>query len=172
MSQSYINNGERGDTVRAKLNDRFQVLGQSSVAVSCGADTTEDALATVTIPAGAMGANGRLRITTVWTMTNSANNKTMRVRLGGIAGTIYMTSTQTAQATLRDQREISNRNAQNSQVGAMSGTSGGFGLSTSAVVTSAVDTTADTTVVVTGQKASAGEALTLESYMVELLYSA
>lgn len=148
----------------------WQILAQSSVAATAPADTNENILATVTIPAGAMGANGRLRITTQWTVTNSGNNKTLRARLGGIGGTAYLSSTQTTVATVRDQREIGNRNSQASQVGALI-SGGGFGTTSNAAVTSTVDTSAETTVVITGQKATAGEALTLESYIVEMMFA-
>lgn len=148
----------------------WQVIGQSNVAVSCGADTTEDTLATITVPANSMGANGRLRITTTWTTTNSANSKTLKVKFGG---TSYGTMVITASAATMDMRTVGNRNATNSQVGSSSGTIGGFGNSSAtAPITSAIDTTASTTVAITGQKASSGELLTLESYSVELFYAA
>jgi hypothetical protein len=172
MAQSIIANGESGASVRAKLNDRWQILAQSSGAVSCPADTTEDVLATITIPANAMGPNGRLRITTLWSNTNSGNTKSMRARLGGASGTLYMNVGVTASAALMDIRQISNRNAANSQVGSSTGTTGGLGVSGVAPITSAIDTTADTTLVLTGQKATSGETLTLESYLVELYYAA
>lgn len=146
-------------------------LAKSGAAVSAPADTTEDILATIIIPASAMGANGFLRITTLWTFTSSGNNKTPRIRFSGASGTIYMNPVLTTSVGLYQQTMIANRNATNSQVGfASAGTAGGWGLSSaSANVTSAVDTTAATSVVITGQKASAGETLTLESYLVELL---
>lgn len=151
----------------------WYVLAQSSVAVAIpnSALTTEQTYVTVTVPAGAMGANGLLRITTVWTYTNSANNKTMRVRFGGTSGTQYTSATSTTTASLRTQCQIGNRNATNSQVGG-SIVSAGFGTSTGANQTSAVDTAASVDLVISGQTASAGETLTLESYMVELYYAA
>lgn len=148
------------------------ILSQSGASVSCPADTTEDTLATITVPANALGANGVLRILTTWTFTNSANNKTMRVRYSGGAGTIYSSNVQTTQATSQVLTLISNRNATNSQVGAANDHDGLTLGSASAIVTSAVDTTASTTIVITGQKANSGETLRLERYVVELLYSA
>lgn len=147
------------------------VLAKSGAAVNTPADTSEDTLATITIPANAMGANGFLRITTLWTFTSSGNNKTPRIRFSGAAGTIYMNPVFTATVGLAQMTVIANRGATNSQVGfASAATNGGLGVSSaSANVTSSVDTTAATTVVITGQKASAGETLTLESYLVELL---
>lgn len=144
------------------------VLGASAAAVSCPADTSEDLLATVTIPAGIMGLNGILRIYHLWSFTSSANNKTPRVRLGGIGGTVYGSDVFTTSATWQDMRWIANRGAANSQIGGKS-SAGILTFSTSSNITSSVDTSAATTLVFTGQKASAGETLTLEQYLVELL---
>ena len=147
---------------------RISVLGATAVAVSGGADTNENILATITVPAGAMGLNGILRIYTLFTYTNSGNNKTTRVRFGGIGGTVYGSDVFTTTATFSDMRIIQNRGAANSQVG-MKASAGVFTSSTAAVITSAIDTSAATTVVITAQKASAGETMTLEAYMVELI---
>jgi hypothetical protein len=144
------------------------VLAQSGVAVSGAADTNENALATITIPANSLGINGSIRVWHLWTVTNSANNKTMRVRFSGASGTIYNQIVLTTSAINHQLTVITNRGATNSQVGSAS-LSSSFGASASANVTSAVDTTADTTIVITGQKASAGETITLERYMVEIV---
>jgi hypothetical protein len=146
-----------------------RMIAKSAAAVSVPADTTEDTLATITVPANAMGANGALRITTMWSFTNSGNNKTIRARFSGGAGTQYMNIVFAANANFMDQRTISNRNATNSQVGYVAAAAPFGGATTGGIVTSAVDTTASTTVVITGQKASSGETLTLEMYLVELL---
>jgi hypothetical protein len=146
------------------------VLGASGEAVSGAADTNENTLATVTIAAGLMGVNGIIRVETLWSFTNSVNNKNLRWRLGGIGGTAYLDATQTTTATYHDLRALRNRNSASSQVGwAATATAGGHGASTSAVTTSSVNTAAATTLVITGQKASAGETLTLEAYTVELI---
>lgn len=142
------------------------VLARSAVAVSCPADTTEDVLATVTIPAGAMGISGAVRVTTVWTITNSANAKTLRMRFGGTSGTAYLSTAATTSASFSDCHLISNRGSASSQVGSAQAI--GLGGSAAAVITSSVDTASATTIVISGQKASAGETLTLESYLVEL----
>lgn len=145
------------------------VLAASAVAASHTGDTAETALATVTIPANAMGPNGRVRITTQWSFTNSANNKTLRVRFGGPSGTVYASNIQTTTASVRDQREIANRGVANSQVGGASNTNTSFAQTSGAVVTSSVNTAAATTVVLSGQLASSGETITLESYLVEII---
>lgn len=149
---------------------RARLLGVSGASATAAADTAENVLATVTIPAGVMGVNGALRVKTLWSFTNSANNKNLRARLGGISGTALLDATQTTTATYQDRREIHNRNSQSSQVAwAASATAGGGGASATAVLTASVDTSVATTLVITGQKASAGETLTLEAYAVELL---
>lgn len=173
MAQSIIADGESGASVRAKLNDRWQMLAQSSVAVTGPADTSENILATITVPGGAMGANGRLRIETLFTVTNDANNKILRIRLGGIGGTIIASDTlTTGGGGTRGMRMVGNRNSQSSQISGMSAGSGGFGGGGTAPIATTVDTSADWTIVITGQKASAGNALILDSYCVDLLYHA
>jgi hypothetical protein len=146
-------------------------LAQSAVAASVTGTVAETVLATIAIPAGAMGANGLLRINTLWSMTSSANVKTPRVRLGGASGTEFYSQTHTTVVTLRQQTEIMNRNSQASQVGFPT-IAGGGGWSTSAQsrTTGAIDTSAETSLVISGQLANSGETLTLEAYNVEVLY--
>jgi len=146
------------------------VLGQSAVAVSGGADTNENILATITVPAGAMQEDGRIRITCSFTVNNNGNAKTVRVRFSGIGGTIYKSASLTLVLSAKFVVEIQNRNSEASQVGSASAASTHSGLepSTAALVTSAVDTSVATTIVITAQKAVAGDTMTLESYLVEL----
>lgn len=147
---------------------RGRILGASAAAVSGPADTSENILATVNIPGGAMGLNGKLRVYTSFTVTSSGNNKILRVRLGGIGGTVHYGVTVTTTVNINDMRIISNRGAANSQV-SPGANSASFGQSNTGIVTAAIDTSAATTLVITGQKASAGETLTLDDYLVELL---
>lgn len=144
----------------------WRVLAQSSVAAAHTGNTTETTLASVVIPAGAMGPNGRVRITSLWSATNSANNKTMRHKFGG---TNYSAQNMAAQQGWRHESEIGNRGAAASQVG---NTSNVFGSLAGAPITSAADTTSAVTVLVTGQLANAADTITLESYRVEVLYGA
>jgi hypothetical protein len=140
------------------------------VSMSVTGTLTETALATCTIPAGAMGLNGGVMIYSTWTVTNSANNKTTRIRLGGIGGTAHNDTVWTTIATVPDARRIRNRNSASSQVGSTAAASGGgFSTTSGAVVTSSVDTTAAVDLVFTGQLANTGETITLESYEVWLL---
>jgi hypothetical protein len=144
----------------------------SAVAVTLTGSTSETALATIAIPAGAMGANGILRVTTLWSFTNSGNNKTLRVRLGGIGGKDFFNPVITTNAIIQTQTIIRNRNAQNAQASFAAGMSNAFTTSTAGVVTGTVDTSAAQDLVFTAQLANAGETITLESYLVEILYKA
>ena len=150
----------------------WHVLGASGVASAHTGDTAETQLASITLPGGAMGPNGILRVTTLWSYTNSANNKTLRVRLGGLSGTAFQANVVTASNIGVMQRTIQNRNSQASQIGfnaanAASYTTVGSGTS---VATGSVDTSADQSIVITGQLASAGETVTLEACLVELAH--
>lgn len=156
----------------------WRVLASSAVAVTRNSvngagDQTEETAATVTVPAGAMGANGRLRITSVWSYTSSAGQKLQRIRFGGASGTQYLSGSTTTTNALRLQHEIANRNATNSQVGGFAG-GNSWGTASSGVVTSSVDTTAAVDIVFTTAWAAAAsaESLTLESYLVEVMHAA
>lgn len=148
--------------------ETWQVLAASAMAVSLTGSTAKTTLATVTVPGGAMGANGVLRITSLWSHTNSANNKTPRIEFGG---TQYYGAALTTTATSRMYHTIANRNAENSQVG---GTTSEFnwGSTTGALTTSSQDTSADKDLVFSGQLANGGDTIALESYLVEVLYQA
>lgn len=171
-----IGNNSFGACSTAHVNDvgtrtrrRSVLLAQSAAGVSHTGDANEFAFATITVPGRTMGVNGRLRIETIWSYTNSANNKTLRVRFSGISGTVFFTQTATTTVADRQLTDIANRGATNSQVGGPPTGVGGVSTAGSANTTSAVDTTADTTIVITGQLATTTETITLESYTVELL---
>lgn len=141
------------------------VLAQAVVNASCDATANENALATITLPANTLGPNGSVEIMATWTMTNSVNNKTTRVRFSGAAGTEFQNRIVTTQVTSQQVTSISNAGAANAQRGMGLG-SPGTGETTNAIVASAVDTTVDTSIVISGQKATAGETLTLVKYRV------
>lgn len=148
---------------------KYRVLGASAAAVNAPGDTAENILATVTVPAGAMGTNGIIRILAVWSCTNNANVKTARVRFSGIGGTIFATASMASQVSLRQFTQFANRNATNSQVGGSSAHNVQFTVTTNAAITASVDTTAATTIVLTAEKATGGDTMTLESYSCELI---
>ena len=148
-----------------------QVLAKSGAAVAAPADTSENALATITVPANVMGTNGVLRIRFFFTYTNNANSKTLRLRYSSISGGTPIAVARTTQLASFFEVQIANRNATNSQVHTgITGTHGDGTITTySGVSTTAVDTTAATTLVITAEKATGTDTVTLESYSVELM---
>ena len=146
------------------------MLAASAVAASVTGTTTETALATITLPGGAMGANGILRVTSIFSYTNSANNKNIRMRLGGsgLSGTQLQNVTVSSTSGIMLQRVMQNRNAQNSQVLGASATNTSYGTFGAAPITSGVDTSSDQPIVLSGQLSNSGETLTLESYVIEV----
>jgi hypothetical protein len=141
------------------------VLAQSAVAASHTGNTNLTNLATVTVPGGLMGKNGRLRITSLWSMTNNANSKSVFVSFAATAFySVGVVSTQTLQL----QTNVANRGSQSSQVGAPSDMIGPLA-STSAVVTAANDTSANQSVKLEIALANSSDSITLESYSIEVL---
>lgn len=150
----------------------WHVLAQSAVAVPVTGTTAETVMATIPIPAGAMGPNGAIRVTTVYSVgANNANNKFADVRFGGTGGTLYWAANLANSLSQRNQLVIQNRNSQSSQVGGVAFGALGTPQATG-VTTSAVDTSAAVDLVISGANANAGDTITLESYIVEVLYGA
>ncbi len=170
-----VPNDGTGDPLRDafdKANDNFTelyrnyVLAKSGVGVSHTGNTTETTLATITVPAGAMGPNGQIEVEALFSINNSANSKTMRVRLGGsLAGATATTST----ASFQGKSRIANRNSASSQVAPASLV---VSSSATAVNTLAINTANAADITITGQLANAGDSVTLESYLVRVTYGA
>lgn len=158
----------KATTTRRIIGVPRTILALSHVAVTAPADTNENVLATVTIPANAMGVNGLIEVHAIFMVTNNANTKTCRVRFGGIAGQPYVALGMTTNASYFAHAIVANRGVANSQIG-HTALSSAYGQTTSANITSSVDTTASVDVVISGQKASAGDTMTLEGYIVELV---
>lgn len=154
----------------ARWRHRARALAHSFVASAAHTGTTsETAIATISLLAAVIGANGWLEITTMWACNNNANAKTPRVRFGGIAGTSYELQAMASNVSQRDLTIIANRNSQGSQIGRVSGQgAGGYGVSTAAPQTGAIDTSIAQTIVLTAQLANAGDNMTLEGYSVTL----
>jgi len=156
--------GERGIPGDTTL----KILDMSAQAISRTGSTAEGTLKSITIPANWMGIDGGVRLTAYFSMPSSANNKTFRVRFSGAAGTIFASEVYTTSVTAKLVVEIKNRGAKNTQLGGPIDLHF-TGASSSAIIATAVDTSVDTTLVITGQLANSGETIKLESYMVELM---
>ena len=159
--------------VHTRLLKAWTALQWSGVAASHTGNTTETVLATIPLAAAAMGPNGALKITSVWSYTQTVNSKTMRARLGGLAGTAFQALVvTTAIRNTRMQCQIHNRNANNAQASHSPTLPGGWSTDASAIVTGTIDTSIAQNLVITAQLGLGSETLTLESYLVELLYGA
>jgi hypothetical protein len=143
-----------------------RVLAQSAVAASVTGTTTETVLATVPIPAGAIGKNGSLRVTALWRAgANNANVKSVIYRYGGAA----ITSTGvTSTLTYQDQRVMFNRGAQNSQV-TYNGAAGYGAGSSVGTITTAVDSSVAQNLTLCVALASATDTVYLEAFLVEVI---
>lgn len=152
------------------------LLAQSAVAVSHTGDTNEAVLATIAVPANAIGKNGQLSVRALFSYTNSANNKTASMRYGaagsGLSGTLAAQSIVTTTSQFQTLSGIYNRNATNSQLVPATNWQFSFVASGTAVKTLAIDTTAATEINLTGQLALAAETVTLECYQVLLYFHA
>lgn len=147
-----------------------KIIAKSGTAVSGAADTNENILATITLPANAMGANGILRLYMYFTVNNDASTKTFRVRIGGIGGTIIMSRDLASQTGARITLNTANVNATNVQYSEAFGSVDSGSLISGTVGTaSAVDTTASTTLVITAQKADGTDTMTLRFFTCEVL---
>ena len=141
-------------------------LARQTQKLSWTGDTNEKVLLSVTIPP--LGANSYLDITSLFSMTNNANSKTLRVRLGGIGGTVIMSSTAANLASFTDiHRTIANRNATNAQICTNAAVT--IGGSTGTVATPAIETNAGTTLVFTVQLTNASDTASVEYAVVNLV---
>jgi|GEM_PF-2577904 len=157
-----------GATLSTRLVKGVYVLGSGATSTSVTGTTSETALATISVPANVMGTNGILRVTSQWSYTNSANNKTLRTRLGGLSGTSFWGRVLTTSAGIRVQQEIQNQNSANSQIAFNAG-SQSWDITSGAAATGSVDTTSTQSLVLTAQLANSAETITLERYLVELI---
>jgi len=138
-----------------------------STATTVTNTTAETQVASFTLPGGVMGMNGILRLCPIFSQTNSANFKTLRIKLGA-ATAITQAFGGAGSASAYGILTIRNLNSQSSQKSTQGG-SLGVGTTSSAIGTSTADTSADITVSLTVQMAALAETVTLEHLFVEVL---
>jgi len=123
------------------------------------------ATATITIPAGLLGANGKLKIYPLWATTNNANVKTLRVVFGGSTCTTMTSQSVSNNSGLVIIRNTNSESAQKCSSGLVAG----IGASSGSIASTTIDTTAATTITIIGQLAAGGDTLTLEDLFVEVV---
>jgi hypothetical protein len=146
------------------------IVGQASPNVSTS-NTAETLLASVTIPAGIMGANGRIEIITSWNWTNNADNKTVKIKFGTVVGgfagaTEFSGFVLTVNTNIQSLTNIYNNNATNLQIGGTGTGGNAYVVNSGTAPTSAIDTTQNTMIYFTGQLTLGTDVLTLQSYSV------
>lgn len=136
-----------------------------SAPVSLTGSTSVVTLATITIPAGLLGANGKLKIYPLWSTTNNSNVKTLRANIGGL-----LCTTMTSQSVPNNSGLVIIRNINSEAVQkCSSGLVAGIGSSLGSIASPTVDTSAATTITITGQLAVGTDTLTLEDLFVEVV---
>lgn len=168
-----------GEIRKAQWNEDHVLDGvpytfaQSGAAVSVGAVTTEAVLATISFSGGELGPNGWIKVYAVWNVNNTANTKTVRIRVGGTGGTALYGGDLFSSVFGARETHIINSNSEAAQKSqAPAGNNSGIGTGTSAPLTSTVNTAAPWDLVISGQKTVSGDTLTLEAYQVLVCYGA
>ena len=162
--------------VCAALNT-WWIAGKLNQQQTVGATTSETKVFTATIPAGAMGANGFLRISFNGETNANTNNKNFRVYIhtsDAIGGTkiVDLNNNGGSGVCASDTRLLWNQNSASSQRFHQAGVAYNSNIGT-ASGTAAIDTSSACYIVFTCQKGtSSGDTIKLNGAMVELLYSA
>ena len=142
----------------------IKIFSLSAPVVLTGS-TSGVTLATITIPAGLLGANGKLKIYPLWATTNNANVKTLRAVFGGSACSTMTSQSSPNNSGLVIIRNTNSESAQKTSSGLVAGIGSSFG----SIASTAIDTTAATTITITGQLAVGTDTLTLEDLFVEVV---
>lgn len=133
----------------------------------CPANTGENTLLTITLPAKILGKRGSIEIYSWWDCTNNVNAKTPRIKFGG---TTLLTGVMASTAMFSDRRVIMNRNAWNSQRTFGYVGTGGWHTGSTASSTMAIDTSATVDVVFTAQLGVGTDTLTLQAYDIHITH--
>ena len=154
----------RGNGTKWVRLNPIKIFSLSAPVVLTGT-TTATTLATITIPAGLIGANGKVKFYPLWSNTNNANAKTLRVVLN--SWTIVYTATIVNSVHNSGLLILRNFNSETAQR-MSSGMAAGLGSSTGSIAAPTVDTTVPVTVTVTGQLANSADTMTLEGLFLEI----
>ena len=114
--------------------------------------TSETTMLTVSIPASLMNKRGRASVFVLLSLTNNANNKTVKVKIGGQT---IAAVTSTNQSSLGVATWLLNLNSETSQ---KNGNAGSF----------TIDTTIANDLVITGQLANSADTVTVTAVSVEI----
>lgn len=154
----------RGNGVSWIRLSAFRIYSATTTA-EVTAITSETTLLTIPVNGGVIGANGKLIIHAIFSFTNNANQKILRFKYNS---TVVWTATATTGTTVACAVPVHNINSEAVQKIA-TGVQSGYGLTSSAVLQTAVDTSVDFNVVVTGRLADSADTLRVEAIFIEVL---
>ena len=154
----------RGDGTKWVRLNPIKIFSLSAP-VSLNGSTSVVTLATITIPAGLLGANGKLKIYPLWATTNNANIKTLRAIFGGSTCSTMVSQSVPNNSGLLIIRNINSESVQKCSSGLVAG----IGSSAGSIASPTVDTSAATTITITGQLAVGTDTMTLEDLFVEVV---
>ena len=137
-----------------------------------GVATGEIVAATVTVPAGAMGANGSVYGDFNLQNNTAAGNKSFIIEFSGASGTVFMNATASTASASRGWFNITNSGVTNVQEGSGQATTSSATWLGTHNVYAAVDTTAATTIAFSLTKATATNHATWQSGRVYVVYGA
>jgi hypothetical protein len=121
----------------------------------------------IALAAGSMGANGVLRITSLWSVPNNGNSKTTNINFVGASNILNNVLTTVAQAS--QLTTVWNRGAQNSQVSFPAANQTGIGTASGTMNFQSVDTSQAQTIGFNGTLATATDYIVLEAFLIEVL---
>ena len=139
-----------------------ELLSHSSAGFTSALLSVDEVLKSYTIKAGTLGPNSILQIDPLWTFSNSANNKILRVKVGGT--TVYDTTRTGTAIKEAPMIVLSNRNSLSSQIRAID--SNYVVSSTSAPQTYTINFANDVVVEFCGNRTSGSDTLKLEYYRI------
>ena len=161
VTQAQLATGAGGNVIGFAAPVCFRDNAQHASTVT-GSDET---LLTLSIPAAALRADSLIRITSLWSCTNSANSKTFKIQADGQN---VLNLSQTTVASFHDMHIIRFR-SMSSQVTNNSATATPFGTTSSAGVTTlTVDAADGVTLTFIINRTNAGDAAALEAAIVEV----
>jgi len=147
------------DLVYPLVRRPIEILAGSAIGFSSSLTGIDEVLESFLIPAGTLGVNSILQIEPLWTFTNSANNKTLKIRIGSVE--IY-NATRTTSVKEAPLIILANRNSLASQIQPYDDAYVTAGSGTPA--TYAIDFSKNQVVFITGTRADSGDTLKLEYY--------
>jgi len=155
----------RGDGTKwVKLN--AFVLYSNLTTASLTGTTSETTLATIPIKGGVLGVNGKLRFYILGTVTNSANTKSFKLKHAST--TLWQVGYTTA-VGVTAQILFLNKNSESSQVTSLFNTAILSGSAATVVTPSAIDTSADFSLTLTGQLADSADSISVTAIFVEIM---